>query len=60
MLRSFGRFLNDETGSITIEYALIAVIVSISIIGPLNTIFPSLVGFFDGVSQAFVAALLGK
>lgn len=60
MLNCIGRFLNDNTGSVSVEYALIAVIVSISIIGPLNAIFPSLVGFFNTVSQTFVTALLGK
>ncbi|MBS0232629.1 MAG: Flp family type IVb pilin [Proteobacteria bacterium] len=46
-------FLSDESGATSIEYALIASIVSVSIIVSLTQISTSLQGVFNSVSAAF-------
>lgn len=46
-------FLRDDSGATSIEYALIASIVSISIIVSLSQISTSLQGVFNSVSDAF-------
>jgi pilus assembly protein Flp/PilA len=46
-------FLSDESGATSIEYALIASIISISIIVSLTQISTALQGVFNSVSAAF-------
>lgn len=47
------KFANDESGSTAIEYALIASIISLAIIGGLTGIRTSLVGTFNSVVSGF-------
>ena len=42
----FSRFLEENSGATSIEYALIAVLVSIGIIGSLNSYTESLEGMY--------------
>jgi pilus assembly protein Flp/PilA len=49
----FCDFLRDESGATSIEYALIASIVSLVIIGGLTGVKASLVGIFDSVVAGF-------
>ncbi|AGK56506.1 Flp/Fap pilin component [Hyphomicrobium denitrificans 1NES1] len=49
-LRGFAR---DESGATSIEYALIASIVSLAIIGGLTGVRASLIGIFDSVVAGF-------
>lgn len=46
-------FACDENGASAIEYALIASIVSLAIVGGLTAIKPSLVGIFNSVVAGF-------
>lgn len=46
-------FLCDDSGATSIEYALIASIISVSIIVSLRLISTSLQGTFNSVSSAF-------
>ena len=52
----FRDFARDESGATPIEYALIASIVSLVIIGGLTGIKSSLVGIFDSVVAGFTNA----
>lgn len=49
MQKLIARFAADESGATAIEYALIAALVSIVIIGTLATIGDALTAKFDGV-----------
>ena len=49
------RFLRDEAGATAIEYALIAAIVSIVIVGGATMIGTSLRGSYDQVSSGFTS-----
>jgi len=46
-------FVNDESGATSIEYALIASIVSLVIIGGLTGVKAALIGIFDSVVAGF-------
>lgn len=50
------RFLFDESGATSIEYALIAVLISIVIIGGATMIGTTLNGTFNLVSSSFTAS----
>ena len=50
-------FVSDESGATSIEYALIAVIVSISIIGGLVSVQGALNGILSGAGQALFDAV---
>lgn len=57
MYKSLTRnFLSDEGGSTAIEYALIAGIVSICIVGALTQISGTLQGTFTTIASHFTAA----
>jgi pilus assembly protein Flp/PilA len=47
-----GRFLGDETGATSIEYALIASGVSVVIVGTVATLGSNIKGFYQSVSTA--------
>jgi pilus assembly protein Flp/PilA len=49
----FVRFLRDERGTTAIEYALIASVISIVIVGAATSVGSSLEGFFEKVAAAF-------
>ncbi len=49
-------FLRDDSGATSIEYALIASIVSVSIVVSLTQISTSLQGVFNSVSNAFTGS----
>ena len=53
------RFLQDEDGSTAIEYALLASMMSIVLIGGLLTFGTSVVNMFNSVSTQVVAASPG-
>jgi pilus assembly protein Flp/PilA len=46
------RFLRDESGATAIEYGLVAVIVSVGIIGAAEGVRNALVGLFQSVATA--------
>lgn len=48
------RFLRDERGSTAIEYALIAGLISIAIIGGVTQWSDEVVGIFNRISENFV------
>lgn len=50
------RFLREEKGATAIEYALIAAIISIVIMGAATLIGTTLNGTFTSVGSAFVAS----
>lgn len=52
-----GRFLREESGATAIEYGLIAVLVSVAIIGALEALGVSIDGLFDWVRGEFTAAV---
>ena len=60
MLNTLRSFSSDESANISIEYALIAVIVSISIVAGCNAIAAQLAAIFDSVSSVFSTALPAK
>lgn len=47
------KFLNDETGGIGIEYALIATLIGLSIIGSVTSIGTQTADNLDSVSNEF-------
>jgi Flp pilus assembly pilin Flp len=49
-------FVTDETGSTVIDYGLIALLISIGIIGALTIMDMTLGGIYFGISAAFTAA----
>lgn len=51
MTSKFNRFLADESAAVSIEYALIAVILSVSITGVLRLLAPQINSIFLNVSQ---------
>jgi pilus assembly protein Flp/PilA len=51
--KTMRRFLRDERGATAIEYALIAVIISIVVVGGATTIGTSLKTSFQSVSSGF-------
>ncbi len=50
--RLVGRFLRDERGTSAIEYAIIALGVSIVIVGTVATLGTAVKGFYDSVANA--------
>jgi Flp pilus assembly pilin Flp len=50
-------YLADETGGGAIEYALVATLTSLAIIGSAGTIGLALVGKMDAVREALAAAI---
>ena len=56
LMTTFSRFLDDESGATAIEYALIAAIVSISIVAGLQNIRGSLQSTFTSVNSELDAA----
>jgi len=48
------RFADDENGATAIEYALIAGIVSLAIVGGLTAIKPSMIAMFGSVASGLV------
>ena len=56
MQRDIKTFCADETGSVSVEYALIAVAVSISIVGALQLVAPQLNAIFAKVSTTMTSA----
>ena len=55
-MTTFSRFLDDEAGATAIEYALIAAIVSISIVAALQNVRGSLQSTFNSVNSELDAA----
>jgi pilus assembly protein Flp/PilA len=53
MRAGFVRFLRDERGATSIEYALIASVISIVIVGAATSIGSSLEGIFEAVAAGF-------
>ncbi len=51
--RTFDRFLADESGATTIEYCLIASIISISIVAVARLIGANVLAMFGTVAAAF-------
>lgn len=51
------RFAKDESAATSIEYALIAIIVGVGIIGSLTAITPELVAVFDYLTTSFQSIL---
>ena len=49
----FNAFLRDEAGATAIDYALIASLVSMVIIGALNVVGSSLIATFQSVAAGF-------
>lgn len=49
------RFAADQSGATAIEYALIAVIVSIAIVASMRTIGDSVIGLFDYIVENMAA-----
>lgn len=58
MSRRLGKFVQDRSGSTAIEYGLIALLVSIAIIGGVGALALALGRNFDGVA-AMVAGIAG-
>ena len=54
---SVKRFLCDESGATAIEYAVIAMMVSVAIVASLTSVRDSLNGGFSFISTAFQTAL---
>jgi len=50
------RFVTDESGTTVIEYGLIALLISIGIIGALAVIGTSLGGIYVGIGNALAGA----
>jgi pilus assembly protein Flp/PilA len=53
----FHRFVKDEAGATAIEYGLIAVLLSITIIASLNAVSGALQGVFGHVSTEISTAM---
>lgn len=60
MCGRLGLFLNDETGAVAIEYALIAVIISVAIYSSVAKIAPILNTIFNSVSSTLTTAVTAK
>jgi len=56
MLSTFKRFLKDESGATAIEYALIAALIAIAIIGGLNALSTQLNATFGTVQSELAGA----
>jgi pilus assembly protein Flp/PilA len=50
------RFVSDESGTTVIEYGLIALLISIGVIGALAVIGTSLGGIYVGIGNALAGA----
>jgi len=50
------RFVTDESGTTVIEYGLIALLISIGVIGALAVIGTSLGGIYVGIGNALAGA----
>jgi pilus assembly protein Flp/PilA len=57
MANLFRQFAGDETGVTSIEYALIAVLVAVAIIGSVSALGDSLQSIFSTVSTEVASAL---
>ncbi|MDA0664662.1 MAG: Flp family type IVb pilin [Proteobacteria bacterium] len=55
----FNELLSDESGATTIEYGLIAALVSVAAVGALSTMGESLTGIFTAVSDQLGSAVTG-
>jgi len=53
MLRNVTRFLDDESGSTSIEYAVIAGFLSIAIVTAVSDLGGRVVEFFTAVKESF-------
>ena len=60
MLFQLKCFLHDDAAAVSIEYALIAIIVSISIVAGCQAIAVQLSAIFNNVAGVFSAALPAK
>ena len=56
MKKHLANFLSDESGATAIEYALIAAIIGIGIIGSLRTVTPELNAVFTDSADALADA----
>jgi pilus assembly protein Flp/PilA len=56
MRKCWGRFLRDENGATAIEYGLIAMLVSVTIIGILKSVGTSLNKVFTNVNGGLTGA----
>ena len=52
-----GSFVTDESGTTVIEYGLIAVLISIGIIGALTVMGATLGGFYVAIENALAGAV---
>jgi pilus assembly protein Flp/PilA len=57
MMNLVGQFASDESGATSIEYALIAVLVAVAIIGSVSALGTSLQSIFSTVSSEVGTAL---
>jgi pilus assembly protein Flp/PilA len=57
MKETLVRFATDESGTTVIEYGLIALLISIGIIGALAVIGTSLGGIYTAIENAMAGAL---
>jgi pilus assembly protein Flp/PilA len=55
-MRLFQRFLHDESGATSVEYAVIAGILAVVIVAGLTLVGSGLTGAFDSVAGAFETA----
>lgn len=59
MAQAFSTFIRDESGATMIEYGLIAALVSITIVGTLQTFGSTLTNWFFTISGELVNAVNG-
>jgi pilus assembly protein Flp/PilA len=55
MIQSFHRFLRDETGATAIEYALIAALIGVALIGTLRALRGNMQTSFNAVGAQLTA-----
>ena len=53
-MKTFLKFLNDESGATAIEYGLIAALISVGIIAAATTLGNGLSGLFNGIGGKLV------
>ncbi len=51
------KFLEDDSGSVAIEYGLVAALVSLGIVGALNVMGPSLESLYERITDSIVAVM---
>ena len=49
------RFLRDESGATAIEYSLVAVVISVGIIGAASSVRDQVVTLFEAIASAFTS-----